>query len=323
MRWKKSTAGMEILGTKDSDHHHIYHEVVVPPRKLGYKRGSSEQSNASLSVSLCLSDCEQFKTLAILSAGKPISNTEPILSRLSEMEHFNDLEEQTSISVDQNEIPISDSEDDSISSSVFEEFGIFKSIGLTKIEEGNQCYEMVNGFLAYGMGKDSNVAAIHKVPWSGPNGRGRLEAFHVSSAEMVKNRGGDGNVKCAWYGGSRDEICRIISNGFQRCRQSDNEDGFGLYLYPLEFVMDGLLSSIVDEYGLRHVLLCSVVLGQMEEVRTNSRQFHPSSNDFDSGVDNLSKPTRLIIWEAYMNSRVFPCYVVSFGPPNRGKRPKY
>ncbi|KAH7859212.1 hypothetical protein Vadar_033212 [Vaccinium darrowii] len=213
MRWKKSTAGMEILGTKDSGHHHICHEVVARPRKLGYKRGSSEQSNASLSVS---------------------------------MEHFNDLEEQASISVDQNEIPFSDSEDDSISSSVFEEFGIFKSIGLTKIEEGNQCYEMVNGFLAYGMGKDSNVAAIHKVPWSGPNGRGRLEAFHVSSAEMVKNRGGDGNVKCAWYGGSRDEICRIISNGFERCRQSDNEDGFGVYMYPLKFVTDGRLTEEQD-----------------------------------------------------------------------------
>ncbi|KAG5530706.1 hypothetical protein RHGRI_025618 [Rhododendron griersonianum] len=89
-----------------------------------------------------------------------------------------------------------------------------------------------------GMGKDTNVAAVHKIPWSGP--KGRLEAFRISSAEMVKKCGGNGNAKHAWYGGSRAEICGIISHGFRRCRQSDHgEDGFGVHLYPLEFVMDG------------------------------------------------------------------------------------
>lgn len=61
----------------------------------------------------------------------------------------------------------------------------------------------------------------------------------------------------------------------------------------------------------------------MEEVRFGSKQFKPSSSEFDSGVDNLSKPTRFIIWEAYMNSRIFPSYVVSFRTLNsRGKGTK-
>ncbi|KAE9463958.1 hypothetical protein C3L33_04171, partial [Rhododendron williamsianum] len=148
------------------------------------------------------------------------------LIRLSEMEHFGDLEERTSISIDENEIPISDSEDDySFSSSVFEEFGIFKSNGLTRIKEGSKCYEIINGCVAHGGGlKDKKVAAVHKIPWSAPNGR--LEAFCVSSAEMVNKRDGNGNIKHAWYGGLRDELCGIISHGFHRCRQSGNdEDG--------------------------------------------------------------------------------------------------
>ncbi|KAG5522679.1 hypothetical protein RHGRI_034726 [Rhododendron griersonianum] len=154
------------------------------------------------------------------------------------MEHFGDQQEQVSISIDPNEIPISDSEDDSFSSSVFEEFEIFKGNGLTRVEKGNTCYKVINGCIARGMGKDTNVAAVHKIPWSGPNGR--LEAYHISSTEMEEKCGGNGNVKHAWYGGSRDEICRVISHGFKRCRQSDNgEDGFGVHLYPLEFVMDG------------------------------------------------------------------------------------
>ncbi|KAI8528778.1 hypothetical protein RHMOL_Rhmol12G0173900 [Rhododendron molle] len=235
--------------------------------------------------------------------------------RFPEMEHFGELEEQVSISIDENEIPIPDSEDDSFSSSVFEEFGVFKINGLTRIHEGNTCYKVINGCIAQGMGKDTNVAAVHKIPWSGPNER--LEGFRISSAEMVKTCGGNGNVKHAWYGGSREEICGIISHGFRRCRQSDHgEDGFGIHLYPLDFAMDGLLTSTEDEYGLRHLLLCNVVVGKMEVVRLGSKQFKPSSDEFDSGVDNLPRPTRIIIWEAYMNSRIFPSYVVSFKAHN-------
>ncbi|KAI8528777.1 hypothetical protein RHMOL_Rhmol12G0173800 [Rhododendron molle] len=232
--------------------------------------------------------------------------------KFSEMEHVGDLEEQTSITIDKNEIPFSDSEDDSFSSPIFEEFGIFKRNGLTRIDDGSKCYKIINGCVAYGSGQDKKVVAVHKVPWSGPNGR--LEAFRAASAEMVnKCERGNANIKHAWYGGLRDELCGIISHGFHRCRQSDNnEDGYGVYLHPLEFVMDGLLSSAEDEYGLQHILLCNVVLGKMEEVRPGSKQFKPSSNEFDSGVDDLSRPTRFIIWEAYMNSRIFPSYVVSF-----------
>ncbi|KAE9453855.1 hypothetical protein C3L33_14194, partial [Rhododendron williamsianum] len=103
--------------------------------------------------------------------------------------------------------------------------------------------------------------------------------FSTSSAEMAKKCGGNGNVKHACYGGSRDEICGIISDGFQRCRQSDHgEDGFGVHL---------LLTAIEDDYGLRHLLLCNVILGKMEVVRPGSKQFKPSSDEFDSGVDNL------------------------------------
>ncbi|KAI8558704.1 hypothetical protein RHMOL_Rhmol04G0117600 [Rhododendron molle] len=264
----------------------------------------------------------QFSPLAI-AEGDPVKDPDPtsngclrdipppLLVHELEMEHFGDLEEQVSISIDQNEIPVLDSEDDSFSSSVFDEFGIFKRNGLTRIHEGSKCYHIITGCIAKDMINDTNVAAVHKIPWSGSNGR--LEAFRISSAEMVKKCGGNGNAKHAWYGGSRDEICQIITHGFKRCRQSDNgEDGFGVHLYPLELVMDGLLTSTEDDYGLRHLLMCNVILGKTEVVRLGSKQFKPSSDEFDSGVDDLLEPNRIVIWEAYMNSRIFPSSVVSF-----------
>lgn len=59
-------------------------------------------------------------------------------------------------------------------------------------------------------------------------------------------------------------------------------------------------------------MLCRVILGKMEQISEGSKQFHPSSEEFDSGVDNLADPRRYIIWSSYMNSHILPTFIVSF-----------
>ncbi|KAH7857208.1 hypothetical protein Vadar_010219 [Vaccinium darrowii] len=318
---KKSTVGVEILaGTKDPGHHsHTRQLIFVYTYELFMTLGGQTRAHINFTPKSI------FYILVLPSLRSRHSDDK---LKFTEMEHFDDFEDQVSITVDQNEVPISDSEEDSFYSSVFDDFWFFKRYGLAKLEEGNRGYQMIKKCITDDMGNDTDVAAIHQIPWSGPNGRGRSEAFRISSTKMAKKRGGNANVRRAWYGGSRTEICGILSHGFRRCRQSDDEDGFGVYLSPSQFIMDGALSSAEDEYGLRHVLLCNVILGKMEEIRTNSKQFKPSSLEFDSGVDNLSKPTRIIIWEAFMKSRIFPIYVVSFRALNargfgRAQAPEY
>lgn len=71
----------------------------------------------------------------------------------------------------------------------------------------------------------------------------------------------------------------------------------------------------VDGDGLRHLLLCRVILGKSELVRPGSEQCHPSSEEFDSGVDSLSCPRKYIVWNTHMNTHVLPEYVVSFRAP--------
>lgn len=68
----------------------------------------------------------------------------------------------------------------------------------------------------------------------------------------------------------------------------------------------------VDENDTRHVVFCRVIMGNMELVRSGRKQFHPSSEDFDSGVDNLQNPKWYIVWNTNMNSHIYPEYVVSF-----------
>ena len=82
------------------------------------------------------------------------------------------------------------------------------------------------------------------------------------------------------------------------------------------YIFTSALSSDVDEDGLKHILLCRVIMGNMEVVCPGSSQFHPSSQNFDSGVDNLLAPRRYIVWSANMNSHIFPTFVISFKVPS-------
>ena len=70
--------------------------------------------------------------------------------------------------------------------------------------------------------------------------------------------------------------------------------------------------SVPDEDGLRHVLLCRVILGRPELVPPGSDQTHPSSDEFDSGVDRFENPNKYIIWSTDMNTHILPEFVVSF-----------
>lgn len=77
-------------------------------------------------------------------------------------------------------------------------------------------------------------------------------------------------------------------------------------------VWDSVKNSVVDKDGLRHFLLCRVILGRMEVVPPGSDQWRPSSEEYDSGVDSLQFPKEYIIWSNRINTHVLPEYVLSF-----------
>lgn len=60
------------------------------------------------------------------------------------------------------------------------------------------------------------------------------------------------------------------------------------------------------------MLLCRVILGNTEIIEASSKQFQPTCQDFDSGVDNYLAPKTYIIWPSYMNSHILPNFLVSF-----------
>lgn len=60
------------------------------------------------------------------------------------------------------------------------------------------------------------------------------------------------------------------------------------------------------------MVLCRVILGKMELVQPGSQQWYPSSENFDSGVDDLQNPSQYIVWSMNMNTHIYPEFVVSF-----------
>ncbi|GAV81286.1 PARP domain-containing protein/RST domain-containing protein, partial [Cephalotus follicularis] len=164
--------------------------------------------------------------------------------------------------------------------------------------------------------RDTQLHAVYKIlRFSGL--MARWNSFRIFMETVKQLRGGNSNVKFAWYGGPKDEICRIITHGFSISHKPANgaQYGVGVCLNRDLFPIYGAVNAAMDRNGLRHMLLCGVILGNMEVVNPGSDQCHPSSNQFDSGVDNLTSPTRYIVWNAFMNSHIFPFYVVSFKAP--------
>ncbi|XP_014508107.1 probable inactive poly [ADP-ribose] polymerase SRO2 isoform X1 [Vigna radiata var. radiata] len=191
--------------------------------------------------------------------------------------------------------------------------------GLTKVEKESEEYESIkNGFLKgmEFMGNATTVIAIHKNDVSFSLARqARWDSFNIFSKAVAIKSGGDANVRNAWYGGSLDDLLEIVSVGFNGCKSHDDHDeshGVGIPLFSVHSSIDSAMCTVADEHGLRHVLLCRVILGKVEAVGCGSKQSQPSSKQYDSGVDDILAPTKHIIWTAFMNSHIHPNYILSF-----------
>ncbi|KAG5520915.1 hypothetical protein RHGRI_033465 [Rhododendron griersonianum] len=147
------------------------------------------------------------------------------------MEHMG-MEDQVSIVIDDQEDQTSDSEFDDSASSSFSEIGFFTRNGMALLEYGNSEHRIIERSFLKGLGqfgKETKVVAIHKNSYSSPIGQARMESFRIfSEAVRRKSGGNNANVKYAWFGASRDEICEIVTHGFGRFRGGENSESCGL-----------------------------------------------------------------------------------------------
>ncbi|XP_061365364.1 probable inactive poly [ADP-ribose] polymerase SRO2 [Gastrolobium bilobum] len=185
---------------------------------------------------------------------------------------------------------------------------------LETLGEGDVVHDLIKRRFLSGLGllgTKTEVVAIHRNACSSVVSQARVQCFHVYSRAMAKLRHGNANVKYAWYGSRGEKDIRdVISHGFGHAH------GHKLSLSPDDSPLESVKNCVVGEDGVRHLLLCRVILGRTELVLPGTQQCNPSSEDYDSGVDGFSTPNNYIVWSSKMNTHVLPAYVVSFRVPS-------
>uniref|UniRef100_A0A7I4D572 Poly [ADP-ribose] polymerase n=1 Tax=Physcomitrium patens TaxID=3218 RepID=A0A7I4D572_PHYPA len=188
---------------------------------------------------------------------------------------------------------------------------------VSPVPEGTEEYENITSMFLKGLGKfgsETIVTNIYRDTSS--RGQARQQAFQKLVESTEKTRG-DANVRFAWHGTSKAGVSGIFLHGFGQPRTPKNGSayGVGVYLAPEERSHVSAVYADNDDSGEQHVVLVRVVLGTSELVKQGSDQFHPSSEKYDTGVDDLVSPKRLIVWSTHMNTHILPLYVVSFKLP--------
>nr|GMD36335.1 probable inactive poly [ADP-ribose] polymerase SRO5 [Ipomoea batatas] len=165
-----------------------------------------------------------------------------------------------------------------------------------------------------GVGMHAAIESIEKNEFSSSvMKKAKLQAFSLFAKAVEEKSGfGNGNMQFAWLGASKKELTSILQHGFDPSMNKDGSFGHGVYLCPDYFPLGCLNSAMADENGMRHVLYCRVILGKTELVRPGSTQWHPSSQEFDCGVDDLVFPKKYIVWTTNINTHILPLYIISF-----------
>ncbi|CAN6703561.1 unnamed protein product [Malus baccata var. baccata] len=183
----------------------------------------------------------------------------------------------------------------------------------TEIEREKLDCDTVRKIFLKGMSNFDSVDVLDIYKCSSTLMQARLELFQ-KQVEITKTFRGDANIRYAWLASSKGELSTIMMYGLGHSGLATNKSiyGTGVHLTEASFSNTCASSCDVDENGARHMILCRVIMGNMELLHPGSKQFHPSSKDFDSGVDGLQDPKHYIVWNMNMNTHIYPEFVVSF-----------
>ncbi|ONK55776.1 uncharacterized protein A4U43_C10F870 [Asparagus officinalis] len=188
--------------------------------------------------------------------------------------------------------------------------------GVLKLNEEDDEYIILKHrfYLSIGaLSQQCMVVDAYRSLHSSPMEKAQVESFRIFKEAMEAKRGGDANVVHSWYGALKDEVDRIMKDGFRMCGLPEKAGtfGFGLHLCPELSARESLISAPISEDGLKHMVICRVILGSTETILPGSSQSGPSSADFDSGVDNEQAPSKYIVWYPDVKTNVLPLYAVT------------
>ncbi|TVU32540.1 hypothetical protein EJB05_24271 [Eragrostis curvula] len=187
---------------------------------------------------------------------------------------------------------------------------------ITSVERGSEGFLFVQNLFLSGMGSfaaPNSILHVHRYSPNDITAQCRLEAFE-RQMKSTKEERGDANVRYGWLGSRKNDIVRILINGLGTTAKPAEKASLssGVYLSPENRAFTSVGLCDVDEKGVQYMLLCRMILGKMEPVEPDSQESFPSSEIYDSGVDDCSNPKCYVMWPSRLSTHMRLEYLVSF-----------
>ncbi|KAJ0232800.1 Inactive poly [Hirschfeldia incana] len=173
--------------------------------------------------------------------------------------------------------------------------------------------DAVKKMFAVGTASLGHVAVLDVGRFSSEIAEARLELFQ-KQVEITKKHRGDANIRYAWLPAKREVLSGIMTQGLgvggAFIRKSIY--GVGIHLTAADCPYFSARHCDIDENGVRYMVLCRVIMGNMELLHGDKAQFFSGEEEYDNGVDDVENPKNYIVWNINMNTHIFPEYVVRF-----------
>ncbi|KAJ0235839.1 Inactive poly [Hirschfeldia incana] len=169
----------------------------------------------------------------------------------------------------------------------------------------------VKKMFAIGTASLGNVTVLDVGCFSSEIAEARLGLFQ-KQVEITKKHRGDANVRYAWLPAKREVVSAVMMQGLGGAFVRKSIYGVGIHLTAADCPYFSARHCDIDENGVRYMVLCRVIMGNMELLRGDKAQFFSGGEEYDNGVDDVENPKNYIVWNMNMNTHIFPEYVVRF-----------
>ncbi|KAF3495663.1 hypothetical protein DY000_02053323 [Brassica cretica] len=167
--------------------------------------------------------------------------------------------------------------------------------------------DAVKKMFAIGTSSLGHIAVLDVGRFSSEIAEARLGLFQ-KQVEITRKHRGDANVRYAWLPAKREVLSSVMMQGLGGAFIRKSIYGVGIHLTAADCPYFRYCD--IDENGVRYMVLCRVIMGNMELLRGDKAQFFSGGEEYDNGVDDVENPKNYIVWNMNMNTHVFPEYVV-------------
>ncbi|XP_062200325.1 probable inactive poly [ADP-ribose] polymerase SRO1 isoform X2 [Phragmites australis] len=194
---------------------------------------------------------------------------------------------------------------------------------LGELSRAQHTSEAVEKLLLQRMGAvigSKDIIGIYRTPLLDDCGQVRYH-LHKKQVQVTGCLRGNANVRYAWLACSKNTVHEMMLNGTLQVHKPVKYPAYGngTLLAPANRSDTCVNFSDVDENGIVHMMLCRVIMGNIEIVHHGSKQHRPSNDYFDSGVDDLKNPQHYIVWDMNLNSHIYSEFVVTIKLPSKTK----